>query len=147
MVRVTEEQEIVVYTGYGRITGRIPIWVQGILTTLVQVFEYVDLYANLWKTKFMSCTPGLIYDHLIKYSYKWWATVEGANFWEQKRMRVSCNKCIRTMAESSPRNDMEKIHGRSVANKWYLNTGGGGRETYVVSFPQVLTSVALLVEG
>ena len=42
---------------------------------------------------------------------------------------------------------MEIIHGRIVLQTWDVDTSGGGRETYVESFPQVLTSVECQVEG
>ena len=50
------------------------------------------------------------------------------------------------MSASSMRNHVESIHVRSVAYTREAETGVGGRETYVVSFPRVLSSVAWPVE-
>ena len=52
------EQDIVFYADYSRIARRNPIWVQGVLTTFVQMFEQVQLERNLGKTKYTACTPG-----------------------------------------------------------------------------------------
>ena len=61
----------------------------------MRVFERVDLYAHLGKTKYTPCTSGFIWYQMGKYYYKGWATGEGTNFWERKRVRVSCDKCKR----------------------------------------------------
>ena len=54
------EQYIVFYSDHVRISGRNPIWVQGTLTTLVRMFEWLWLYTNLGKTNYVTCMTGFV---------------------------------------------------------------------------------------
>ena len=83
----------------------------------------------------MTCTNGFIWGQLGKDAYKRQVTGKGATFGEQKQTRVSCEKCDRMMAASSLRNHMDIINRMIMVQTWELDTGGGGRETYAVSFP------------
>ena len=74
------EQAIVFYKNNGRIAGRLPIWVQETLTTLVRMFERVGLHMNLGKINPMTCTPGFISGQMGKEVYKRWETGGGATF-------------------------------------------------------------------
>ena len=103
------------YDDHGRISGRKPIWVQGILIALVWIFERLRLYTNMWKSKFMTYTPVFIWVRLGKYAYKQWAEVGGFTFGGLDRTRVSCGKCGITMAVSSLRQQFKGIHGRVFA--------------------------------
>ena len=47
----TGEQDIMFYAENGRIVEKNPIWFQGMLTTLIHMFEQVELDKNLWNTK------------------------------------------------------------------------------------------------
>ena len=64
----------------GQIMGRKPIWVQGMLTTLVQMFEWVGMYAILGKSKTMTCTLRFIWGQLGKGEYKQRVRDEGTTF-------------------------------------------------------------------
>ena len=64
------EQGIVLYADDGLKSGRNPIRVQGITTTLVRIFEWLGFYTNLGKTKSMKCTPRFIWGHLGRDAYK-----------------------------------------------------------------------------
>ena len=55
------EHYISFYADDGRISGRDPIWVQAVLTTMVRIFVRYGLQTNLDKTKAMICTPGFIW--------------------------------------------------------------------------------------
>ena len=48
------ENYIVVNSNDGLIMGRNPIWVQGTLTTPMNMFEQLRMYTNLGKTKAMT---------------------------------------------------------------------------------------------
>ena len=63
---------------------------------------------------------------------------EGATPWERKRTRVSCAECVGTMTESSIRHYVERSHGISLPYNRGVDVGGGGLETYKVSFPRIL---------
>ena len=54
------EHKICSYADDRRIAGQYPIWVQTELTTMVRNFERIGLQTNLYKTKDMICTSGLI---------------------------------------------------------------------------------------
>ena len=69
------------YAKDGPIAGRNPIWVQGMLLTLVWMFERFGLYKNLGNNKAMTCTPIFIWGHLVQYTYKIQAMGEGTTFW------------------------------------------------------------------
>ena len=64
--------------------GRNPIWLQGLLTTLMRMFEWIGLYTNLGKIDSMTCTPGFIWGHLGKDAYKMWEIGNGNNFCERR---------------------------------------------------------------
>ena len=51
------------------------------------------LETNLDNNKFVVCTPGFIWGEWGGQAYKRRATVEGATFWESKKLRLSCTKC------------------------------------------------------
>ena len=53
--------DIVFYAKNDCIAGRNPIWVQGKLTTLIQMFEQVGLDMNLVNTKSMTFTTSFIW--------------------------------------------------------------------------------------
>ena len=42
---------------------------------------------------------------------------------------------------------MEIIHRRGMYHTWEVDTGVGGRETYMVSFPRLLKLVSCPVDG
>ena len=69
---VAGEQCIVFYANNGRMEGRNYIWIHGALSTLVQRFEWVEMYMNLGNTKSMKYTPRFIWGKLRKDSYKRW---------------------------------------------------------------------------
>ena len=54
------EQNIVSYADDGRIAGRKPIQMQGILTTLMRMFEYLGLYINMGNINSTTCAPGFL---------------------------------------------------------------------------------------
>ena len=60
------EQEILFYADDGRITGRNPIWIQGMLTKILRIFERMGLYTNVGNTKCMKCMPGFIWSKIGK---------------------------------------------------------------------------------
>ena len=68
------------------------------MTTLLRMFERVDIYINLGNTKSMPFTPGFIWVQMGNEAYKLHVTGEGANFWESKQTQVSYGKCGTTMA-------------------------------------------------
>ena len=142
------EQDIVFYADDDSITGRNTIWVQGTMTSLIQVFERVEIDMNLGKTNPMTCISSFIWGEMGKKAYMRRSIGEGATFREIKQTQVSCNKCCVTMSESSLRHSLASIHGRSLDQNQDVDTGGGrGRKTYMVSFPQVLMLVAYLLQG
>ena len=51
------------------------------------------------------------------------------------------------MSESSLRHHVKSTHGRSLAQNLEVDTGGGARDNYRVSSPQVMTLVEFIVEG
>ena len=51
------------------------------------------------------------------------------------------------MEASSFQQHVASINGRSLAHNQDIENGVGGRDTYKVSFPLFLTSVACLMEG
>ena len=83
------EHNILFYADYRRIVGQDPIWVQTVLTTMVRIFERVDLQTNLNNTKATICTPGFILGKQVSEAYKGQATGEGPTFRERKKIRVS----------------------------------------------------------
>ena len=85
------EQDIMFYANNGCIAGRNPIWVQGTLMTLVQMFERVGIDTNMGKTKFMTCPPGFIWSQQGKEAYKRRVKGKGATFWGRNQTRVSCD--------------------------------------------------------
>ena len=64
-----------------RIVGINPIWVQGMLTTLVWMFEQLGLYINLWNTNSVTFTCRFIWGEMGKEAYKRQVAVEGSKFW------------------------------------------------------------------
>ena len=112
----------------------------------LRMFERVWIYTNLGNTKSMKCTPGFIWGKTGKEAYKRLENGEGANFQERKRTRESWGECGMPMESYSLQHYVASIHGGSVAQNQDVDTGGGGRETYRVSFPRVLTLAACLVE-
>ena len=79
---------------------------QGKLTTIMQMFEWVIFYMNLENTNYMACIPGFIWGQLDKDAYKRRTTSESATFGEQKRTKVSCDECGGTVEVFSLRNHM-----------------------------------------
>ena len=67
---------------------------------------------------------------------------EGGTFWERKKTRVSFEDCRGAMAVSSILRHMERIHRIVLPHTQGVYVEGGGTETYVVSFPRVLKSMA-----
>ena len=65
----------------------------------------------------------------------------GRKFLERKKTRVSCEECEGEMSESSILHHMCRTHGIVPAQTRGVDVGGGGMETHVVSFTQVLKSV------
>ena len=118
-------QYIFFYAKDGRIAGRNPIWVQGTLTTLIQIFERVDLYKNLGNTKSRTYTPSFVWDKMVKKAYNMRAMGEGNTSQEWKRTRVSCGECDKTMAESSLQQHVASIHWRILAQKREAEIRGG----------------------
>ena len=102
--------------------------------TLVRMFEWVLLYTDLGKAKYMTCTIGFIWEQLGNNAHKQQVTGKGATFLERKWKRLSCSECVVTMAVPSLRQHMEIIHGRSLVKTWEVETRGGGRDTYRVYF-------------
>ena len=74
------DQDTVLYADYDCIALRNPIWVQGMLKALVQLFEQVGLYTNLGKTKSMTFIPRLLWFQIGKDAYKRQATGKGSTF-------------------------------------------------------------------
>ena len=72
---------------------------------------------------------------------------EGYTFIVQKETRVSFEECGAVMAESSLLHHMERAHGIVMPYIRGVEIGGGGPETYVVSYPRVLKSVECPVYG
>ena len=70
--------------------------------------------------------------------YKRWATGEGGNFRERKKMQVSCTECGVKVEDLYLKTHMTQIHGICVPHTRGGNKVGGGPTTYVVSFPMVL---------
>ena len=120
---------------------------QGMLTTIMCMFERVVLFTNLGKTKATTCNPGFIWGKMGQDAYKLWEKGEGATFRGRKGKRPSCSKCGATMVASSLRHHMERTHERILAHTRGEDTRGGGRETYVVFSPCILPLVVCLVEG
>ena len=120
---------------------------QTTLTLIIRMFKRVGIQENLGITKAMSCTPGFIWGQQKAVDYKRRATGEGATFQERKRTRVRCVECRGTMAESSIFHHIEISHGIVLPQIRDVDIGGGGLQTYVVSFPQILNMVEFPVEG
>ena len=80
-------------------------------------------------------------------AYKRWETGEGATFREQKKTRVSYNKCGVTVAVSYLKTHMAQIHAICIPQKRGVDEVGGGQTTYVASFPGVLQEVKCPVLG
>ena len=76
------------YDNYGRISGRNPIWLHGILTILMRMFYWFGMYTNLGNTKAMTCTPRFIWGQLVKDSYKRRVMGEAANFQERNNVKL-----------------------------------------------------------
>ena len=72
---------------------------------------------------------------------------EGSIFRERKRIRVSCVEWGGTMVLSSLQHQMERYHGIVLPQNRGADVGGGGSETYMVSFLQNLKSLEWPVEG
>ena len=68
-------QKIVTYVDDDHVAGRNPIWMQGILTTLVQMFECLVLYTNLGKINSMTYTPD-------SFGYIWERTPTSRRQWK-----------------------------------------------------------------
>ena len=135
------------YEDDGRISDHKPMWVQTMLTVVVQIFERVGLQMKLGKTKGMVFTPGFIWGQLGVAAYKRRATGEGDTFRERKKTRVSCKECVTTMAELLLLHHMERSNGIVIPHNRGVEFGRGVPETYVVSFPLVLNLVACAADG
>ena len=70
---------------------------------------------------------------------------EGDTLREIKKTRVICEECGTTMADLSLHHRIERAHGIFMPQARGVGVGGGRPETYMVSFPRVLKSVACLV--
>ena len=79
-------------------------------------------------------------------SYKRRETGEGFTFRERKRNRVSGTECGGKFSVSSLHHHMERFHGRVLPPTRGVDVGGGGLETYVVSFQNILKLVEFPVE-
>ena len=95
----------------------------------------------------MPCMTGFFWGKLGKEAHKQRLTGKRTTLQERKTTLVSCGKCDMTMSSSSLQHHVEIIHRRILDQTQEVNTGVGGRDTYKVSFTQVLTLVACLVEG
>ena len=71
------EHNIWFYAYDRKITGRDPFWFQAALTTMVRMFERVELQTNLNKTKAMICMTGFIWRQQVAEMYNRRATGEG----------------------------------------------------------------------
>ena len=74
-------------------------------------------------------------------SYKRRVMGEGAIFWDQNKIRVSCEECEGVMAASSLCHHMEITHSIVLPHTQGVDIVGGGPEICVVSFPRELNSV------
>ena len=114
------------YTDDGGVAGRVPIWVQAALTTMVRMFERVGLQTDLRKTKAMICTLWFIWGLQGSEAYNRQATGEGPTFQEIRRTRISGEVFGGTMAASSLRFHMEKSHVRVLPQvRWGVFRGEG----------------------
>ena len=111
--------------------GRYHEWVHYALSVTVAMLCSMGLEANLKKTKSMVCIPRLIWGKWGDTAYKRWETGEGATFREQKKTRVSYNKCGVTVAVSYLKTHMAQIHAICVLQKRGVSEVGGGQTTYV----------------
>ena len=93
------ERNLIFYADDGRIAGRYHMWVQDEMSVTVAMFCRMGLGKNLEKTKTMVFTPEFIWGKWGEHVYKRRATGEGATFWEPKRLRLSCAKCIVAIAQ------------------------------------------------
>ena len=141
------EHKICFYADDGKIDGRNPIWINPTLTAMVRMFKRVGFQTNLGKTKEMICTPGFIWVQQGAAAYKSQVTGEGAKYWESKITRVSYVECRGTMLASSFRHHTESSHGIFLPYTRGVDVGGGGSDTYVVSFTWILKSAECPVEG
>ena len=64
----------------------------------VAIFLRMGLEKNLDNTNSMVCTPGFIWGKWGEKAYKRQVMGEVSTFMESKRMRVSCTKCVMTVA-------------------------------------------------
>ena len=102
------------------------------------MFERISLQKNLGKKKAMVCTIVFIWGQKGETAYKWRATGEGSKFRERKRTRLSCEECGAKIMASLLRHHIERTNGKVTTYTLGVDVGGGGLETYVVSFPHVL---------
>ena len=72
---------------------------------------------------------------------------EGAMFWEQERLWISCAECGVTVAQFPLKHHMSSKHGIYVSQTRGVDEKGEGLSTYVVSLPMVLQLVRFPVPG
>ena len=93
------------------------------------------------------CTPGFKWEQLGVAAYKKITTGEGDTLRDWNRTRGSCDKCGTDMEASSLHHHTNVSQRIVMPQNWRLDFGGGGLETYAVSFPQMLKYVACPVDG
>ena len=105
---------------------------------MVRMFERVGYQTHLGNTKAIVCTTGFICVYQGTSAYKRITTGEGDTFREGKRTRVSCAECGGTMSASYLRHHMKRSHRIFLPQNKWIDSGGGGPDTYRVQFMWVL---------
>jgi hypothetical protein len=97
------------YIDNGLVASRDPVWLQSSFDILVSLFERIQLYTNVSKTKVMTCVPGRIREGYTEEEYMLHRSgaETAAN---RKRCRVVCQICGASLQAGSLVSHLETQH-------------------------------------
>ena len=107
-------QAAIFYAENGMVISSDPCWNQGAFTTLVGLFDRVDLRTNVGKTVSMVCRPYQAAGNQSKAAYGRQITGEGPTYLELQKGRVQCRECGEEMAAISVARHTMNQHGQAA---------------------------------
>ena len=108
-------------------------WLQGDFSTLVGLFDRVNLRTNVKKIVGMICHPCQATGTQSENAYGRRMMGEGPSYQERQMGRVQCKECGEEMALGFPAGHMQTNYGREVEGR--QSWEGEKPQTYSMAFP------------